>query len=61
MNRESWVLSSDELASALDAMRPVVAEFARRDADRLTAWSAEGSPAPRRCRRRPAVLVIPER
>jgi hypothetical protein len=63
MHREPWIPSDEELAAALDAMRPVVAAFARRDAGRLAQWSsteATGSVATAaRPRRRVAVLTIP--
>jgi hypothetical protein len=61
MHREPWIPSDEELAAALDAMRPVVAAFARRDAGRLAQWSSTGrthAPAAGR-RRRTAVLAIP--
>ena len=61
MHREPWIPSDEELAAALDAMRPVVAAFARRDAGRLAEWSSAGSAAAAavRPRRRPALLAIP--
>lgn len=62
MHREPWIPSDEELAAALDAMRPVVAAFARRDAGRLAQWSSTGGSAAvggRLRRRRPAVLAIP--
>lgn len=68
MHREPWIPSDEELVAALDAMRPVVAAFASRDANRLAEWSAAGAapaaggggvarPAP--CRRRRVLLAIP--
>ncbi|HET7654211.1 MAG TPA: hypothetical protein VFK42_14325 [Acidimicrobiales bacterium] len=61
MHREPWIPSDEELAAALDVMRPVVTAFARRDAGRLAEWSAAGGgrhtrPAP--CRRRRSLLAI---
>lgn len=68
MHREPWIPSDEEVAAALDAMRPVVAAFTRRDAGRLAEWSSapcapERSAAAGRgavpCRRRRVTLAIP--